>query len=505
MQLNKVGELKYSRRLGHFSLLFLLLSSSLVAGSFEDFKRVQQDSFKKYVDERDSAFNSYLKSQWKEYTAKKSEPLYEKEKPKSITPTLPKKIKSLGPKVHIKLKKIIQKPVVLKLPIIKKVIVIEKQKKAKAVKIVKAKKIEKDVNFDFFGQEVSFYTDEKFKSAIFYPRNQKGIVNFFDVLASSDYSSTIQDINTIREKLALNDWAIYLLVTKLSESLFSTPDEVRLFSWFMFNKLGYAVKVGLANKHVVLMHYIKKNIYSTPNYTFNKKHFYVVANYAKGSVGKLYTYKQNYPDADKAMDLGLRKLPNFKKDIKSKNLSFREFGKTYSTTYHYDKNLLDFMATYPQADYETYFNAPMSESVYQEIAKDIKKYVDGKTSSVAINFVLSFVQKAFDYKIDQDQFGREKVMFAEETLYYDQSDCEDRAILFSYLAKELFGISVIGVKYKDHMATALYIPMTGDSVKSGGKKFVIADPTYVNANIGQSMPKYRRKIPQSFIYVKKAS
>ena len=505
MQLNKVGELKYSRQLGHFSLLFLLLSSQLVAGSFEDFKRVQQDSFTKYVDERDSAFNGYLKSQWKEYTATKSKPLYEKEKPKSITPTLPKKIKSLGPKVHIKLKKVIQKPVALKLPIIKKVIVIEKQKKDKAVEIVKVKKIQKDINFDFFGQEVSFYTDEKSKSATFYPHNQKGIVNFFDVLASSDYSSTIQDINSIREKLVLNDWAIYLLVTKLSESLFSTPDERQLFSWFIFNKLGYAVKVGLANKHVVLMHYSKKNIYSTPNYTFNKKHFYVVANYAKGSVGKLYTYKQNYPDANKAMDLGLKKLPNFKKDIKSKNLSFREFGKTYSTTYHYDKNLLDFMATYPQADYETYFNAPMSESVYQEIAKDIKKYVDSKTSSVAINFVLSFVQKAFDYKIDQDQFGREKVMFADETLYYDQSDCEDRAILFSYLVKELFGISVIGVKYKDHMATALYIPMTGDSVKAGGKKFVIADPTYVNANIGQSMPKYRRKIPQSFIHVKKAS
>lgn len=89
MQLNKVGELKYLKQLGHFSLLFLLLSSTLVAGSFQDFKRTQQESFTKYVDERDAAFNSYLKSQWKEYTATKSKPLYEKEKPKTITPTLP--------------------------------------------------------------------------------------------------------------------------------------------------------------------------------------------------------------------------------------------------------------------------------------------------------------------------------------------------------------------------------------------------------------------------------
>jgi len=151
VQLNKVGELKYSKQFGHFSLLFLLLSSLLVAGSFEDFKRAQQESFTKYVDERDAAFNSYLKSQWKEYSATKSKPLYEKEKPKSITPTLPKKIKSLGPKVRIKLKKIkkvIPKPVIKKIDIVKKVLIIEK------TEVEKPKKIQKDISFDFFGQEV---------------------------------------------------------------------------------------------------------------------------------------------------------------------------------------------------------------------------------------------------------------------------------------------------------------------------------------------------------------
>jgi len=117
--------------------------------------------------------------------------------------------------------------------------------------------------------------------------------------------------------------------------------------------------------------------------------------------------------------------------------------------------------------------------------------------------VLHFVQKSFQYERDNQQFGREKVMFAQETLYYRKSDCEDRAILYSYLVKELFGVGVIGVKYKDHMATALYIPMSGDTVKDGSRKFVIADPTYINASIGQSMPKYRSQIPQSFIVVRK--
>jgi len=93
-------------------------------------------------------------------------------------------------------------------------------------------------------------------------------------------------------------------------------------------------------------------------------------------------------------------------------------------------------------------------------------------------------------------------MFAQETLYYDKSDCEDRAVLFASLVKEFFGLRVIGVKYKDHMATALYIPLDGDNVMVESKRFVVADPTYVNASVGVSMPKYRAMKPLEFIRIK---
>jgi hypothetical protein len=126
-----------------------------------------------------------------------------------------------------------------------------------------------------------------------------------------------------------------------------------------------------------------------------------------------------------------------------------------------------------------------------------------KKMSEAMNIVLRFVQKAFKYERDKEQFGHEKVMFSEETLVYNASDCEDRAILFSNLIKELFGVSVVGVKYNDHMSTALYIPLQGDSIKVGKRRYVMADPTYVNANIGQEIPKYKNIRPDYFIYLNK--
>jgi hypothetical protein len=53
------------------------------------------------------------------------------------------------------------------------------------------------------------------------------------------------------------------------------------------------------------------------------------------------------------------------------------------------------------------------------------------------------------------------------------------------------------------MATALYLPLSGESINAGLKKYVIADPTYVNASIGESMPKYKSIKPEQFIVVRK--
>lgn len=489
MQQNKDGEPQSFKQFGLFSLT-LLLVSSLYSGTFEDFKRNQSESFSKYKDERDNAFNKYLKEEWQAYIVKQGAIIYEEPKPEKLPKTAYKSIEKVGPKVNIK--------VIKKDPIktSETVVVISKPKETR-------QGIIRDIYIDFFGSEYGFNIPPKLKSSNFYPRNQKGISNFFDAAAGSEYEELISEIKKLKKELNLNDWAMYLLINKISAKIYLNYDNASLFTWFVFNKLGYAVKVGLANKHIVLMYYSKKTIYSTPSYDIDKKKFYVLANYSKGGVGRLYSYPQNYPDSNAPIDLSLKTLPNFKYEMKYKDLSFIEDSKKYKIGFNYNQNIIDFMATYPQADYETYFNAPLDEASFRQIATKLKEFIDGKKMSEAINFVLHFVQKSFDYQRDNDQFGREKVMFAQETLYYNKSDCEDRAVLFSYLANVLFDINVVGVKYKDHMSTALYIPMDGDSVRSSSRRFVIADPTYINSNIGQNMPKYRPLKPESFIVVKR--
>ena len=84
-------------------------------------------------------------------------------------------------------------------------------------------------------------------------------------------------------------------------------------------------------------------------------------------------------------------------------------------------------------------------------------------------------------------------MFPEETINYPYSDCEDRSIMFSYLVKRLLNLDVIGVKYKDHIATAVAFSskISGANFRYKDKRYTVSDPTYINANAGTIMPQYK--------------
>ena len=185
MLLNKDGEQKWFKLFGHFSLIILFLSSIAAAESFENFKRTQAKSFAAYKDKRDSGFNNYLKEQFEEYSAHLGVPLYETPKPKSITPSIAKKIKSVGPVVNVKLKPMLSLD--------------DNKTKKLEMPLVALKK--EDVNFNFFGTDLGFSVDDSVKHAKFYPHNQEGISNFFNATATSEYENILLSFSNIKNSI----------------------------------------------------------------------------------------------------------------------------------------------------------------------------------------------------------------------------------------------------------------------------------------------------------------
>ena len=134
----------------------------------------------------------------------------------------------------------------------------------------------------------------------------------------------------------------------------------------------------------------------------------------------------------------------------------------------------------------------MSKEVKARLYPALHESISGKSETEAANLLLHFVQTAFEYEYDDKLWGGDRVFFAEETLYYKYSDCEDRSILFAHLVKDLLGLDVVLLYYPGHLATAVKFTnySKGDYLNVDSDRYTVCDPTYINAPIGKSMPQF---------------
>ena len=79
---------------------------------------------------------------------------------------------------------------------------------------------------------------------------------------------------------------------------------------------------------------------------------------------------------------------------------------------------MDFYKDYPQCDYSVYFNAPVNAAMENRILSSLAPLVQGRNEADAANILINFVQTAFQYQTDGQQFGYEKPFFVEELFYY---------------------------------------------------------------------------------------
>ena len=160
-----------------------------------------------------------------------------------------------------------------------------------------------------------------------------------------------------------------------------------------------------------------------------------------------------------------------------------------------NRNLIDFYDDYPQSNaWNIYAQTSLSAFAKEQLYPVLRRAIADKEKTVAANILIDFVQTAFEYKTDDEQFGDERPLFADETLYYPYSDCEDRAILYSILVRDLLGLDVVLLHYPNHLATAVYFAddVAGDYLMLNGRKYIVCDPTYIGASIGNAMPQFKR-------------
>lgn len=352
------------------------------------------------------------------------------------------------------------------------------------------------IGVNFFGAECELHGEKGSFARKMADCKEASVSAYWSMLSDGRTSALINDCLALREQMQLCDWAYYQLAKKVSSEIYGDDvcNEAIVLQTYILTQSGYKVRIGRTENELRVLLSSDSTIYSTTYLDIGGVQFYLL----QGTKGQpIFVCDFEFP-GESIFSMKIDKLPKLPIDkVAERELKSQKYSSAKAAVSS-NRNLMDFLTTFPHCSIDTYAVASLDEEAKSALYPALKKAINNMPEDVAANILINFVQTAFEYKVDQEQFGYERPLFACETLYYPYSDCEDRALLFATLVRELMGLDVVFLDYPDHIATAVHFTqdIKGDYMMVDGKKYLICDPTYVGANIGNCMPSYRETAVQ---------
>lgn len=356
-------------------------------------------------------------------------------------------------------------------------------------------------NIAFYGKQLSFKVPVNVSKIKLSGTREQQIANYWQLLNKEKMNQMTLQLAGQKQELRLNGWGLFDLTRQLTARIYpNNADQQVALSVYLLNAMHYDVRMGRVGGNLVILMASVSNIYDTPFTVVNNVRYYAFLPIgAKEELkGRLYTYVNQLDGANHGIDLIVNETPQLGGRL-CPNPYKNKFGGRDITIY-VNQGLMDFYAHYPQMELHMYANAAIDEVFYLSLERNIKPLIEGKSTYRAVSTLLKYVQEGFGYQVDNLQFGREKNYFCEENFYYPANDCEDRALLFSYLVRMFVGVDVVLLEYADHVATAVCFPkdakVKGDYYMYRNNRYVVCDPTCKGAKVGQISNKYKKQSPK---------
>ncbi|MFB6347101.1 MAG: hypothetical protein ABEK50_15365 [bacterium] len=482
-------------------LLSLLNSCSPVsaAESFDDWVKDRQERFENYKTEREQAFQQFLKERWKQmrvFAGRRGDTV---PKP-DVFPTAPevdtmpsRQLKTGGvavPKSESEKRG-------------------EPEKKSTASDLMPPDKSSSDkspvqedkadFSIDFFGQSITVPQAKPLEKLRLETVSPAAITNFWSGFSKQPTNPLIDRLQSIKEERNLDGWGYLKLVETTTSTLYEDDLTARAVTWGLLLKSGYDVRLGYEGQDLFLLVRTDSTLYDIPYFELDGNRFFVYTNREESvQPESLRTYKKNFPGELSPLDIKLQSIPDLPLERHDVSLQFQYAKQTYQFDVTINEPLVQYLKTIPQLSLEKYFRAIRGMNTSRDLIRELEKHLSGLSPGEQLEFLLRFVQTAFDYKTDQDQFGSENFLLPVETLYYEYSDCEDRALLFTYLVTRLLDRRVVGLDYPGHVATAVRSqkPLNGFYFLFENAPYLVSDPTYVRARPGMIMPEYKTTNPK---------
>lgn len=309
----------------------------------------------------------------------------------------------------------------------------------------------------------------------------------------------VRSLQSLSMTYGLNDWFTFELVRNYTEATCKNPASKTVLQHFLLVNMGYDVRLACCGNQLLLLVPFNQQVYERSYLVIDSKKYYAFYNDPTSKVQNAGVYTCRLPNETyKGCNIDLT-IRDGNLGIKTGEIHrFSLSDGKISLQGSIDAGTMEAIRRYPQIDIPFYAMSTIDLNLHQSLLTQVNEQIRGCSEREAVGRILHFVQYAFDYATDGEQHGYEKPYFIEENFYYPKNDCEDRAILFAFLVRNVLGLDVHLIQYPGHECTAVNFSasqMNGDGYMYKGKAFYICDPTYIGASIGQCMPDYRNLKP----------
>ena len=325
--------------------------------------------------------------------------------------------------------------------------------------------------------------------------NEKNVSDAWLELSSGQCDSMLRQCLELRKRYRLNDWAYIQMLDSFAQKCCSQPNKATLLMAWLYCQSGYKMRLGRTEGKLYMLFASENQIYHWNYFTVNNEKFYP---YKGQKLERIFFCNAIFPK-EQTMTLKMIAEPSLTYSPSSRRTLQSERYAQMRTTNTVNRNLIDFYNGYPTGsinkDFSTrwamYANTPLSNNAQESLYPQLREIIKGKSKLQAAEELLNFVQTAFVYEYDDTVWGYDRAFFAEETLFYPYADCEDRSILFSRIVRDLLGLRTVLLFYPGHLATAVRFEgqhPNGDYIHLPDGDYYVADPTYIGAPIGLTMP-----------------
>lgn len=467
-------------------LYFFILSPTVTTAqdSFNDFRNNMLKDYGQFRKSVLDGYAEYLANVWKEYDAFRG--VKRDIKPKPTVPPNVDKTPAVPPQGD---KPIVKEPAIKPEP---QAIPNPQPQTPQVPQAIPT------VTFAFYGNTIKTPRMQSVTVEQFTPAD---VANAWRAYQNMGMVKQAKDLLSKAQSLGMNDWFTYEMVRESvnSQCKGKSVAERAVLQHFILANMGYDIRLANCEGEPALLIQIKEQVYGRPFLKMDEKKYYIYPIDAITVLEPQTVYTCDIPDnvdSGRAVDMMIGNGINLGT---GENHTCTLKWKDIVVTGKVDRGTMEMLRHYPQIGTPMYAISNISPELRKSVLQQLKSHINGLTPAGAANKLLHFVQHAFEYSTDDNQHGYEKPYFFEENFYYPKNDCEDRAIFYAYLVRNLLGLEVHLIHYPGHECTAICF---GDEKVEGtgyiyqGKTFVICDPTFIGAGIGHCMPNFVNTKPE---------